>query len=380
MAWSYRKRIKIIPGVHLNISKSGISTSIGVKGANVTFSNKGTYLNTSIPGLGISNRQKISGNNSSRPSYETPVPITYEGKGNIFSLDVQEITSQDMMGVKEAIISARFQRLELIEDLSKIKTSLNWSKVKLVLGYVFIMGLIKKEIANSIKEDIKEKKDAIVEVTNQIQKCYIHLNAEFDSEIKARYDEFVGSFKNLCSSRKIWDVTSAYYQNRVVTRSAASTTVSRREVRFGIRNIEDIKSDLEVLCFHNANGADIYFYPTFIVMHNSRDFAIIGFNELNLVHSPVRFVEEDPIPSDSNVIDKTWAKVNKNGSPDRRFKNNYQIPIVKYGQINLSTSTGVNEEYKFSNYEYSEIFADVFKKYQYTLREIKQLEGNYYQY
>lgn len=36
MAWSYRRRIKIIPGVHLNFSKSGISTTIGVKGASLT--------------------------------------------------------------------------------------------------------------------------------------------------------------------------------------------------------------------------------------------------------------------------------------------------------------------------------------------------------
>ncbi|RYG19156.1 MAG: DUF4236 domain-containing protein [Chitinophagaceae bacterium] len=29
MAWSFRKRIKIIQGVHLNISKRGISTAHG---------------------------------------------------------------------------------------------------------------------------------------------------------------------------------------------------------------------------------------------------------------------------------------------------------------------------------------------------------------
>ncbi|WP_201771338.1 DUF4236 domain-containing protein [Pedobacter antarcticus] len=59
MAWSYRRRIKIIPGVHLNFSKSGISTSIGIKGSNITFGKKGTYINTGIPTLGIYNRQKL---------------------------------------------------------------------------------------------------------------------------------------------------------------------------------------------------------------------------------------------------------------------------------------------------------------------------------
>ena len=60
MAWSYKKRIKVAPGVHLNISKSGVSTSMGSKGMSITTGPKGTYLNTSIPGTGLYNRQKIA--------------------------------------------------------------------------------------------------------------------------------------------------------------------------------------------------------------------------------------------------------------------------------------------------------------------------------
>ena len=59
MAWSFRKKIKVAPGIHLNLSKSGISTSIGPRGAKVTFGSKGTYMHTSIPGTGLYNRQKI---------------------------------------------------------------------------------------------------------------------------------------------------------------------------------------------------------------------------------------------------------------------------------------------------------------------------------
>ena len=47
---NYRKRIRVLPGVTLNLSKKGISTTIGVKGLSVNFSERGTYLNTGIPG------------------------------------------------------------------------------------------------------------------------------------------------------------------------------------------------------------------------------------------------------------------------------------------------------------------------------------------
>lgn len=49
MAWNYRKRIKIAPGIHINLSKKGISTSFGPKGFSITTGKKGTYLNRSIP-------------------------------------------------------------------------------------------------------------------------------------------------------------------------------------------------------------------------------------------------------------------------------------------------------------------------------------------
>lgn len=63
MAFHFRRRIKVAPGIHLNIGKNGVSTSIGTRGMSITTGSRGTYLNTSIPGTGMYNRQKI-GNNS----------------------------------------------------------------------------------------------------------------------------------------------------------------------------------------------------------------------------------------------------------------------------------------------------------------------------
>lgn len=61
MAWTWRKRKTLIPGVRLNFGKKGVSTTIGPRGASMTFGPNGTYLNTSIPGTGLYNRKKIGG-------------------------------------------------------------------------------------------------------------------------------------------------------------------------------------------------------------------------------------------------------------------------------------------------------------------------------
>lgn len=89
----------------------------------MNFGKSGTFVNTSIPGLGIFNRQKLSGSNNPQTEYETPKPTT-ELADNIFSADIHEITSQNMQGVKEAIILASQQRQELKRDLLKIQASL----------------------------------------------------------------------------------------------------------------------------------------------------------------------------------------------------------------------------------------------------------------
>src|SRR5690606_39308372 len=57
----FRRRVKLFPGVRLNFSLSGISTTIGVPGLSVNIGKRGTYLNTGIPGTGLYSRQKIGG-------------------------------------------------------------------------------------------------------------------------------------------------------------------------------------------------------------------------------------------------------------------------------------------------------------------------------
>lgn len=66
MGIRFRKRVKVLPGVILNFSKSGISTTIGTKGASVNIGKNGVYGNAGIPGTGIYMREKIAGGKKSR--------------------------------------------------------------------------------------------------------------------------------------------------------------------------------------------------------------------------------------------------------------------------------------------------------------------------
>lgn len=372
MAWSYRKRIKVIPGVHLNISSKGISTNIGVKGASVTVGHGTTYVNS------LMGRQKVTSSKPAllgpRPALPAPTPapspaIVTTSHGNIFSLAPAEITNQDMQGVKDTILAAHQQRKELQHDLQHINLAVKKSQSQLLFSYVFLYGLFVKSIPRDIKERIAAQQAAIDEIKQELVKSRMELDVSFDAEILRKYESVTAAFKRLAQSYKVWDVTSAVAENRRVTRSAASTLVDKKEVKIGIKPIEDIHSNFEPLWFKNANGADLYCYPGFIIMYDTKDrFGIIDLKELQFQFRPVRFIERGFVPPDAKVIDHTWNKVNLNGAPDRRFRDNFQIPIVRYGSITLRTASGVNEEYEFSNYEAAEAFSEAFIDFQHVIK------------
>jgi hypothetical protein len=52
-SWRFFKRIPVIPGLRLNLSKSGVSVSLGRKGAWTTFSRRGRRTTVGAPGTGI---------------------------------------------------------------------------------------------------------------------------------------------------------------------------------------------------------------------------------------------------------------------------------------------------------------------------------------
>lgn len=89
MPLRFRKVIKIAPGIKINLSKSGFSTSIGKRGASINLGKRGTRVTTGIPGSGISFSQLFGSKkskfaaveqthqiNAGPPAYKSPVKAT----------------------------------------------------------------------------------------------------------------------------------------------------------------------------------------------------------------------------------------------------------------------------------------------------------------
>ncbi len=55
----FQKRLRLGPGLRINLSKSGASTTLGPRGAGVNIGRDGVTTNAGIPGTGLSYRQKV---------------------------------------------------------------------------------------------------------------------------------------------------------------------------------------------------------------------------------------------------------------------------------------------------------------------------------
>ena len=59
MSFRFQRRIKILPGLRLNVSKTGISWTVGSRGASVTARDVKLTGNVGIPGTGLSYRKRL---------------------------------------------------------------------------------------------------------------------------------------------------------------------------------------------------------------------------------------------------------------------------------------------------------------------------------
>ena len=89
MAFRFQRRIKIAPGLRLNISKSGVSVSAGPRGASLTAGTRGLFANAGLPGTGMSSRQRLLAGSDSHqrniratPTQAITVRFTADEDGN----------------------------------------------------------------------------------------------------------------------------------------------------------------------------------------------------------------------------------------------------------------------------------------------------------
>lgn len=90
------------------------------------------------------------------------------------------------------------------------------------------------------------------------------------------------------------------------------------------------------------------FFPDRLLVFDKNAVGAVAYDALTIESAPRRFIEEEAVPVDSTVVDHTWRYVNKKGGPDKRFKNNRQLPVCLYEEITVRSASGLNEALQVS--------------------------------
>ena len=384
MSFKFRKRVRIFPGFTLNLSKSGMSATVGMRGLSVNIGEKGNYLNVGIPGTGIYDRIRLDdGGGNELPTIPSDnhtldvVPTEHNipvSATEIKSFNPELITSQGLFGLKETIVNAEQDKRQLYSESLQAQSEANSAKMKMILSKILIFGFFTKSFEDKYKicqADADEAKK-----THDEFKVSIDFN--FDNAIRNDYITLKKSFEQLLSSCAIWDVTAEEDVDRFRTRSAAYKTIYSEVVAFEMASLDFINTKYVALKMRNVKGGDLFVYPGFVAIKENSDvnFGLLDYRDLGIEHFQITFIETRPLLPDAKVVDKTWKYVNKNGLPDKRFKDNYEIPIVLYYQLNMSSKTGLRERYMFSNPNIGAAFCTAFQNYRDILAKLNWAADN----
>ncbi|ENB9205855.1 DUF4236 domain-containing protein [Serratia marcescens] len=398
MSLRFRQTFTLFPGVRLNIGKRGISASIGVPGATVNVGQKGIRATVGLPGSGLSyttpnfsygaKHSVIHPRNPSATETHLEMPETTPGNvpsnakiympqagmNEISSASVEVLTSTSLLPLRDLLAKAREQRAEVKADLQEAIAEESKQKSELARRKSSLFRLFYKRRIAELEIKLPQTQAEISRLVSWEDSTKIAITFESSDASQRAYDAMVRAFDVLKSSVKKWDITADKAVDQFAERTLATRSVNRHPVAFDFSSTDLIQFTGRAMRFENANGDDILLYPGVAVIPRADGaFALIDLRELQISAEPRGFHEEDGVPSDASIAGHTWAKTNKNGSPDRRFKDNYQIPICIYGNITFHSQTGVTEEYMVSNADAAQAFAEAVKRYQLSLTETESL-------
>lgn len=149
MGLRFRKSIKVLPGVKLNISKSGISTSVGRRGATVNFSKRGTRATVGIPGTGISYSTMVGKRKSGSRKSSTKSTKTLRNElMQEYGLTNAEMNRFEKQVKKHPRKFRSMSEEELVEYAKKGKKSSGSKTILYVILAIILIGSIGRHSTN----------------------------------------------------------------------------------------------------------------------------------------------------------------------------------------------------------------------------------------
>ena len=88
-------------------------------------------------------------------------------------------------------------------------------------------------------------------------------------------------------------------------------------------------------------GDGLRLFPAFL-LNGAR---LIDLRDVRATAASCGFVEDGPLPADAEALPPTWRRTNRDGSPDRRVRDNPPLAVARYGELLLRGPDGFARAY-----------------------------------
>jgi hypothetical protein len=196
----------------------------------------------------------------------------------------------------------------------------------------------------------------------EMRRRSVYVHYDLDSTGLAIYQQVIEGFNRLASCDCIWVLDASTYVATLQgfkTHAGASALVKRRAARVGEGEPPWTEANITVSTVL-ARNQTLYFLPDCVLVYDKTGVGQVHYTDLQIGAGNTRFIERYP-PADAQVVDYTWLHPNKGGGPDKRYANNYQIPVCLYGEVVMQSPSGLSLYLHTSRHDVSGQFQSAFK-------------------
>lgn len=334
MSFYIKDSVSIGP-FRFNLSKSGVGLSVGVTGLRFGLGPRGRYIHAGRSGIYY---RKTFSSEPGGLLFQPSTQSDSQAPPTPSSTRLEQIDSGAVAAMRD---SSSDDLLNEINELHNFRDS--WPTVAIVLGLIVVallffdfplwftaIAALGAAIATKVARD------------RDVTKRSVALLYDLEPIVKDAYTKVHGVFDDLRKAERVWHIEAQGGVEDARYQAGATHIVQRQRITPKLGLPPFIKSNLDAPVMA-VGRQELYFFPDLILVLDGGMFGAIRYQDLKIEIRTSRFIEEEGVPSDAEVVGHSWKYVNKKGTPDKRFKDNRELPVLLYEEIKLSSSTGLNE-------------------------------------
>ena len=330
MGFYLRHSVKAGP-FRFNLSKSGVGISTGVKGLRIGTGPRGTYVHMGAGGIYYRQTLSSRAGRGTRQVRRIDAPIGYRAP-TIDSPVLEQVTLVNLAG----------------NPANELAGDLNAARRKLAVNPIAWMKGQRR----------------------------VPLLYEVDGSPSAAFQAVVDTFERIRASNNMWLVDAAGavapgYQRKV--NAGATSVIQRQPAQRSVGGPKQLATNVEVPSIASKTFS-LYFLPDHVVALAGKQYVAWQYDQLRLEVGTTRFIEDATVPPDASQVGQTWRFVNRDGGPDRRFKNNRALPIMSYGLVTI-TGPGLRLVWHVSSVAAAHAFASALSHLKRVVVALPRLTG-----